>query len=220
MLLPILAACHKDDPLVRHAPLGFVSTASGSTTSPGTTTSTPATFPTTPTHTVPDGDPWSAVPTPPMLSSSVLAAVADDIDAIVASTSATTGVYVQDYENGQVVYAYDEDGPKTPASNTKLFTTGVAFDELGQDHRFEVTAYGDALPDASGAVDTVTLVGEHDFTWSTFFYESSSFPAERLADRLWDAGVRAIGQVVVSGEYEVEGYELGYLDTAGSRSPT
>jgi D-alanyl-D-alanine carboxypeptidase len=169
------------------------------------------------TTTPPGGDPFAGVPAPPTLSAGALADLADEIDAIRGDTVASTGVFVVDVENGQVLYGYAEDSPKKPASNTKLFTTGLAFDELGEDHQLTVTAYGDAAPSGAGVVDVLTLVGEHDFTWSTYFHESDSFPAERLADRLWDAGVRSVGQLVVSGEYLVEGYQFGYYDAATHR---
>ncbi|MEQ1570595.1 MAG: D-alanyl-D-alanine carboxypeptidase, partial [Myxococcota bacterium] len=161
------------------------------------------------TQTSPTGDPWAVVPTPPTLPSGVLDDLADAIDAIVDGTSYTTGVYVVDAENGQVVYARDEDLPKTPASNTKLFTTAVALDSLGVDHRMEVSLWA-AAPGA--ALDEAVLVGEHDFTWSSWFYPTAEFPADRMADLAWDAGVRSIDTLVVSGQFELEGYELGYYD--------
>lgn len=169
------------------------------------------------TTTPPGGDPYAAVPAPPVLSAGALDDIADEIDAIRASTVATTGVYVVDADNGQVVYGYAEDTPKTPASNTKLFTTGLAFDQLGPDHRLDVTAYGDAAPSGAGVVDTLTIVGEHDFTWSSWFYASDTFPAERLADQLYAAGVRSVGELVVAGEYLVEGYQFGTLDVTTHR---
>ncbi|MEQ1505702.1 MAG: D-alanyl-D-alanine carboxypeptidase, partial [Myxococcota bacterium] len=192
------------------------STPPGSTppgsTPPGSTTTT-TTPPAASTVTTPEGDPYAVAPTLPDLDPGALDAIAADIDAIIDSTVASTAVYVKDADNGQVVYAHDEDVPMTPASNTKLFTTGAAFDQLGEDHRLELTAWADAAPDAAGAVDELTVVSEHDFTWSTFFYTSSSFPADRLADQLYDAGLRRVdGTLTLAGEVEVEGYQFGYYD--------
>lgn len=163
------------------------------------------------------GDPYAAVPSPAALSAGALSDLADEIDAIRARTTSSSGVYVVDAENGQVVYAYAEDAPKKPASNTKLFTTAFAFDTLGEDHRLEVTAHGDAAPSGAGVVDVLTVVSEQDFTWSSFYYGSETFPADRLASRLWEAGVRSVGELVVAGDYLVEGYQFGYYDAATHR---
>jgi D-alanyl-D-alanine carboxypeptidase len=202
----------KDDPTID---TGLVDTDDPPTTETGEPTDPTDTDTVTTTPT--GGDPYVAVPAPPTLSAGALTDLGDELDAIRARTSSTTGLYVVDAENGQELYAHDVDGPKKPASNTKLFTTGLAFDLLGEDHRMEVAAYGDAAPTAQGVVDTLTVVSEHDFTWSTYLYPSESFPAERLADALYDAGVRSVGDLVVAGEYLVEGWSLGTLDVATHR---
>ncbi|MEZ4237359.1 MAG: D-alanyl-D-alanine carboxypeptidase [Myxococcota bacterium] len=228
-LTSLLAAlgCHsaqdvRDAPRV---PVHDPPTGTGPGTATGTDTDPPGTTVdtgggTTPTTFVPaQGDPWLSVPAPIQLSAGQLGDIGDALDGVRAATSASTGIYVVDAENGQLVYAYAEDVPKKPASNTKLFTTGVAFDELGADHRLEVTAWADALPDASGAVGDLTVVGEHDFSWSTFFYADNGFPAEQLAQRLWDAGLRRVdGTLTIAGEYELEGYQYGYYDAAYYRA--
>lgn len=201
-------------PVPVHPPL---EEAPGDPASPPDGGTTPDTTP--PVVVPPDGDPWTAVPAPPALPAATLVDIEATLDDIVASTVASSGVYVLDAENGQVVYAWDEDVPKTPASNTKLFTTGVAFDLLGEDHRMPVTAWAPSGPDASGAIDELTIVSAHDFSWTTWFYATDTFPADRLADRLYEAGVRTIdGTLVVAGEYLVDGYQFGYYDADFHRS--
>lgn len=221
--IALLAACSGPDPDIRQAPRFANTPVDPPVHSPPSETGTstdPTGTETTPTvHTSPDGDPWTAVPVPPELPAGTLTDIEQAIDAVVESTVASTGVYVLDAENGQAVYGWDENDPKTPASNTKLFTTGLAFDQLGEDHRMMVTAYADQVPDPSGAVGDLTIVSEHDFSWTTWFYESDTFAADRLVDRLYDAGLRSVdGTLVVAGEYLIDGYQFGYFDAAFHRA--
>ncbi len=175
------------------------------TTTTTTTTTTPITTPTTPTI---DG-----VPVPPDLAAAVVNQIAADIDDILDDTNATHGVYIVDAENGQVIYGSNEDVPYKPASNTKLFTTGAAMDLLGPDHRFEVSAFSPALPDGGGNIGDLDVVSYHDFTWSNFFYADEFFAADRLADQLYDAGVRHVnGTLTMHGEAVVDGYQFAYYD--------
>lgn len=59
-------------------------------------------------------------------------------------TNAWWGVVVQDARTGAVLYARNADRSFVPASNTKLFTTAAALDQLGADFRYrtEVYAFG------------------------------------------------------------------------------
>lgn len=209
MLVPLLAlGCRTDAIDVREPPRLVPPAPPGTTLPPTTPVTTPPVV-----ITPPAGDPYATVPPPPVLGAAALAAIGADIDAVRASTSASTGVYVVDAENGQVVYAFDEDGAKKPASNTKLFTSAAALDVLGEDHRPLVEAWTDAAPDGDGVVGELTVVGHHDPSWSTFFHPTAEVPAERLVEQLWDAGLRRVsGAVVVAGEYCVEGWELGTYD--------
>lgn len=164
------------------------------------------------------GDPYEPVPEPEPLAQAALAAIRSEIDAVVARTSATTAVYIVDAENNQVVYQRAETVPLLPASNAKLYTTGVAFDRLGEEHRLQVFAWGSAAPNAAGFVGTLTLIGEHDFTWSTFVYQTAAFAAEQLARRIYAAGVRQVGTLIVAGEYLFQGEQFGTYDWETERT--
>ncbi len=148
------------------------------------------------------GDPLGDAPA---LSASAVDAIADDIDAIVGGTSYTSGVMVIDVDSGQVVYEHRPDTPYKPASNTKLFTTAVAFDQLGEEHRFRTRAYGSL---AGTNVPKLTVLVEHDFTWSSWFYADEYFAADRLAEQIYDVGVRSVDELAFRGEVAVEGYQL------------
>src|SRR6185369_9573069 len=107
------------------------------------------------------------------------------------------------------VYSSNPDSPLTPASNTKLFTTATAMGMLGEEARHRVIAYAPTRPDASGKVSSLTVVVEHDSSWSTYLYPDEFFAADRLADQLYAAGLRSVsGTVTLSGEVLVAGDSL------------
>jgi D-alanyl-D-alanine carboxypeptidase/D-alanyl-D-alanine-endopeptidase (penicillin-binding protein 4) len=154
--------------------------------------------------------------TPGPLSSGALLAIASDIEAAMATANGTTTVYIVDAENGQVVYAHDPDAPLKPASNTKLFTTATAFDNLGDEHQLDVRVLTTGRSGSS--VATLTVIGEHDFTWSTDFYSNEAFVAQRLADRIVAEGIQNIAALNIAGDFLVEGETLGTLDSTAARA--
>ena len=154
----------------------------------------------------------------PLLSVSALDDIAAAIDDVLDNTSYVAGVMIVDADNGQLVYASDEDLLLKPASNTKMFTTALAFATLGEEHRLRTAAWGNAAPNAAGHVDTLTVVVEHDFSWSSWLYADEYFAADRLADQLYDAGLRSVDTLVLAGEVVVEGYQFGTLDVTAHRA--
>lgn len=163
------------------------------------------------------GDPFAAVPAPDVLPPTAISAIKSAIDSAVSSVTATSAVYIVDAENGQEIYVRAPDLPLKPASNTKLFTTATAFDLLGADHQMEARIYADKTPTAAGAVSQLTIISEHDFTWSTMLYATTSFPAERIADRVVAAGVKSVTTLSVAGDYIVQGESTGTYDADGDR---
>ena len=163
------------------------------------------------TDTDTDTDPPQVAVSPPApLPAGVLSALQADIDQILGSVNYTHGAYVMDLDNGQEIYSSNPDRRLRPASNTKLFTTGAALDLLGEDHQFEVSVWSDAPIDANGRVDDLDILSEHDATWSDYVYNDQNYAAERIADLLWEAGLRRIlGVVTLHGEVLVDGESLG-----------
>ena len=155
------------------------------------------------------------LPLPGFLDTSTVVALADTLDQLFDGTR--RGIRIVDAENGEVVYEYDPDAPLTPASNTKLYTTAAAMEALGEDHRLTLSAYAPADPDSSGRVSDLTVLSEHDATWSTYVLLSSEWAAERLADALYDAGVRDVGTLTLTGEVLVDGSSVGTYDASGHR---
>ena len=113
------------------------------------------------------------------------------------------GVRVADVQTGEVVYAMNEDKFFIPASNTKLFTTALAFLRLGPDYRFVTRVEANAPPDVSGRVRELRLIGGGDPNLSARiipYVRNKVGPnplaaLEELADRVVAAGVREVGEI-------------------------
>jgi D-alanyl-D-alanine carboxypeptidase len=160
-----------------------------------------------------------AAPAPAGLSTASIAALSDTIDGLLDGSTATHGALILDLDNGQVVYERDPDLWLKPASNTKLFTTAVALDVLGPDHRAEVVAYTDKGPVDGRVGSDLVIVGEHDGSWSTWLHDNPRTPADRLALEVYRKGVRRVaGRLVVRGDFVWEPYHFGTLDPAAQRN--
>ena len=137
-----------------------------------------------------------------------------------AAQQAFWGVQVVDLKTGQPVYSRNEDKFFVPASNTKLFSTGLALSRLGTDYRFHTTVEADAKPDADGLVSGIRLVGGGDPNLSarTMPYQHNSFgpnplvALDSLADKLVQAGVKVVRGDVVGDDtaYAWEPYPDGW----------
>lgn len=160
------------------------------------------------------GDPFEAAPEPALLDEPARAALAANIDSILnqgAVAGATQSVTVMDLETGQVLYTRAPELSLIPASNTKLFSTGVAIDILGEDHRMVTSVYRTPAGD-------LVLVGDHDFSWSSFLAQGPRRPLDVLAAELAAAGVTSVGQVIVAGEVLFDGERFGTYNAATNRS--
>src|SRR6266566_5807173 len=67
--------------------------------------------------------------------------------------SARWGVCVISLKGEQILYSRNADQLFTPASNMKIYTTGVALNLLGADYRWRTSVYANAQPDVSGAIN-------------------------------------------------------------------
>src|SRR5262245_1936041 len=80
-------------------------------------------------------DPFEPPPAPTPLSDAELAALQSDIDAALATASATYSALVVGLDTGQLIYERAPDTARKPASNTKLFTTAAALVREGESGR-------------------------------------------------------------------------------------
>ena len=120
------------------------------------------------------------------------------------------GISVISMADGSIVYERNGDKLFTPASNMKIYTTGVALDLLGADYSWRTSVYANTQPDASGRV-TGDLVlygrGAPDFVASSKDENRGSL--EKLAEDLYARGVRSVSGNVVGDESYFRGDPLG-----------
>lgn len=123
-------------------------------------------------------------------------------------------IEVRDLDEGSVVYAKDASKLVKPASNNKLLTTAAALHILGADHQFETKVY------STGKIEKGILKGDlhvhidHDFTWSTRFYDTNGTPLRGLLQQLKSKGIRKInGKVIFSGYVVYDGKATDVLNT-------
>lgn len=203
---------------------------------PGPTTDATTTGSTTDDPTDPDGsgdstgeppddpgDPFDPVPEPEPLDDGTVAGLAGTLAGILdggALGSATVGALVVDLETEQVIFERSPDSVLVPASNTKMFTTAAMLDILGPDTRIETEVFAASEPDGAGVVSgDLHLMGHHDVSWSTDFYGGSREPLDRIADLLYDEGVRTVtGDVIARGEFMYGGASLGTYNAASYRA--
>ena len=123
--------------------------------------------------------------------------------------SARWGICVISMSDGSTLYQRDADKLFTPASNMKIYTTGVALDLLGADYRWRTSVYANAQPDAGGVIQGDLMLygrGAPDLVArSTENKESLA----KLADDLYVRGVRHVNGNVIGDESYFRGDPLG-----------
>lgn len=124
--------------------------------------------------------------------------------------SARWGVLVTSLSDGSTLYQRNADKLFTPASNMKIYTTGVALDVLGADFRWRTSVYANAQPDASGRISGDLILygrGAPDFVSQSQDSERGSLA--KLVDSLYERGVRRIDGNVIGDESYFRGDPLG-----------
>ncbi|MBV1859359.1 MAG: D-alanyl-D-alanine carboxypeptidase [Nannocystaceae bacterium] len=169
------------------------------------------------------GDPFAPVPEPEPLDGAMAAGLSVTLAGILdagALGAATVGALVVDLETEQVVFERSPDTVLVPASNTKMFTTAAMLDILGPDTRIETQVFAGAGPDGGGVVSgDLQLLGRHDVSWSTDFYGGAREPLDRIAELLYEDGVRTVsGDVIARGEFMYGGASLGTYNAAAYRA--
>ncbi|MFN2498202.1 MAG: D-alanyl-D-alanine carboxypeptidase/D-alanyl-D-alanine-endopeptidase [Pyrinomonadaceae bacterium] len=120
------------------------------------------------------------------------------------------GVSVISLTNGTVVYHRDSDKLFTPASNMKIYTTGVALDLLGADYRWRTSVFASAEPDAAGHVrGDLILYGRGAPDLVANSNDGSKGSLSGLADQLYQKGIRRIDGNVIGDESYFRGNPIG-----------
>lgn len=123
--------------------------------------------------------------------------------------SARWGISVVSVTDGRTVYSRNADRLFTPASNMKIFTTGVALDLLGSDYRWRTSVYADTQPDASGTIGgNLRLYGRG--APDLVAQRSNNNPSlAQLAEDLYNRGVRRVSGNVIGDESYFRGETVG-----------
>ena len=120
------------------------------------------------------------------------------------------GICVISMADGATVYERNGDKLFTPASNMKIYTTGVALDLLGVDYRWRTSVYANAQPDANGRVSGDLILygrGAPDLVASSKDENRGSLA--KLADDLYARGLRSVSGNVIGDESYFRGDPLG-----------
>jgi D-alanyl-D-alanine carboxypeptidase/D-alanyl-D-alanine-endopeptidase (penicillin-binding protein 4) len=120
------------------------------------------------------------------------------------------GISVISLANGAVVYQRNADKLFTPASNMKIYTTGVALDLLGADYRWRTSVYASAQPDTGGQLHGDLILygrGAPDLVANS--NDSGRGSLASLADQLYQKGIRRVAGNIIGDESYFRGDPLG-----------
>ncbi|HKP48018.1 MAG TPA: D-alanyl-D-alanine carboxypeptidase, partial [Pyrinomonadaceae bacterium] len=139
--------------------------------------------------------------------------LAKQIDTIIDQSEfayARWGVYVISLTDGAIVYQRDGDRLFTPASNMKIYTTGVALDLLGADYRWRTSVYANAGPDASGTIHgDLVLYGRGAPDLVSTSKDLNKPSLSNLVEQLYQKGVRRVDGNVIGDASYFRGDPLG-----------
>jgi D-alanyl-D-alanine carboxypeptidase/D-alanyl-D-alanine-endopeptidase (penicillin-binding protein 4) len=139
--------------------------------------------------------------------------LAKQIDGLIDESEfayARWGISVISMANGATVYQRNADKLFTPASNMKIYTTGVALDLLGADYRWRTSVYANTQPDASGRIQgDLILYGRGAPDLVSRSQDESRGSLAKLADDLYQRGVRRVEGNVNGDESYFRGDPLG-----------
>ncbi|MEO7971841.1 MAG: D-alanyl-D-alanine carboxypeptidase/D-alanyl-D-alanine-endopeptidase [bacterium] len=120
------------------------------------------------------------------------------------------GICVISLANGAVIYQRDANKLFTPASNMKIYTTGVALDLLGADYRWRTSVYASAPADTTGQIHgDLILYGRGAPDLVAISNDSSKGSLASLADQLYQKGIRRVDGSIIGDESYFRGDPLG-----------
>ena len=115
--------------------------------------------------------------------------------------SATWGILIVDPLANDTLYAHNAPKLFIPASNEKLVTTSVMLERLGPDYRYRTTIAAHGTLNRDTLNGDLAVIGRGDPTASNHMLKGDAMlPLRKIADSLWQRGVRVItGDVVAAG---------------------
>ncbi len=125
--------------------------------------------------------------------------------------NATWAVFITDLLDDKVLYRHNENRSFIPASNTKLFTTGAALDQLGPEFRYETRLFIDG-PIADGVLEGNVIVrGSGDPVIGGRFNDGDLTQTFReWAQALRDSGVQSVAGDIIGDDDVFDDIPLGY----------
>jgi D-alanyl-D-alanine carboxypeptidase/D-alanyl-D-alanine-endopeptidase (penicillin-binding protein 4) len=124
--------------------------------------------------------------------------------------AARWGISVISMADGSTFYTRDADKLFTPASNMKIYTTGVALDLLGSDYRWRTSVYANSQPDLDGRIQgDLVLYGRGAPDLVANSKDENRGSLARLAEDLYARGVRVVSGNVIGDESYFRGDPLG-----------
>src|SRR5256884_4211631 len=115
--------------------------------------------------------------------------------------AARWGISVVSMASGAALYQRDADQLFTPASNMKIYTTGVALELLGADYRWRTSVYTKAQPGASGTIQgDLILYGRGAPDLVSRNQDANKGSLAKLADDLYGRGIRRVEGNVIGDE--------------------
>jgi serine-type D-Ala-D-Ala carboxypeptidase/endopeptidase (penicillin-binding protein 4) len=150
-------------------------------------------------------------------------ALASDLAGMISTKvrSGQFGVMVVSLTRGDTLFAQNAGEMMQPASTMKLFSTAVALDRYGPEHRFSTDVLRDAAVGADGTVGgSIYLRSDGDPSMSARFYKDPNLPMTTLARSVAAAGVKHIkGDLVYDAsafddQRIPEGWKSTYLGAA------
>ena len=150
-------------------------------------------------------------------------ALASDLSAMISTRvrSGKFGVMIVSLTRGDTLFAQNAGEMMQPASTMKLFSTAVALDRYGPEHRFSTDVLRDGAVGADGTVGgSIYLRSDGDPSMSARFYRDPNLPMATLAKSVAAAGVKHIkGDLVYDAsafddQKIPEGWKSTYLGAA------
>jgi D-alanyl-D-alanine carboxypeptidase/D-alanyl-D-alanine-endopeptidase (penicillin-binding protein 4) len=124
--------------------------------------------------------------------------------------SARWGISVMAVANGETIYQRNADQLFTPASNMKIYTTGIALDLLGADYRWRTSVYAAAQSDSNGRIQgDLILYGRGAPDLVAQHRDENRASLAKLAYDLYQRGIRRIEGNVIGDESYFRGNLLG-----------
>lgn len=126
----------------------------------------------------------------------------------------TWGAMVVSLTTGDTLFARNPGLSLNPASTLKLYTTALAFEQLGPDHRFRTDVLRDGAVSHGTLLGNLILRGGGDPALSRRFFDGDgNGPMRALARQVADAGIRRINGDIIGDDraFEAKGVPDGWL---------